>query len=88
MAEVSRGYMYIIREFAACVFVAMLVGVVVLVICGIGYLLKVGITMAVWMFRTMAIAYRTSISKPHAMRFSSNAMNIATAPALIADFPS
>jgi uncharacterized membrane protein len=81
--------MYIIREFAACLIVAMLVGVLVLVVCGIGYLLKVGITMAVWMFKKIAIAYRTSILKPQAMRFSSSSVVcIAATPAVVADCPS
>jgi hypothetical protein len=81
--------MYIVREFAACLIVAMFVGVVVTVICGIGYLLKLAFTMILWMFRTMAIAYRESILKPQSIRFSSSSViSGAAAPAVVADFPS
>jgi hypothetical protein len=81
--------MYIVREFAACLIVAMLVGVVVLVICGIGYLLKLGFTMTVWMVRKIVIAYGASILEPQAVRFTSSSVACITAtPAVVADFPS
>jgi uncharacterized membrane protein len=81
--------MYLIREFAACLIVATIIVMVLFIICGIGYLLKLGFTISVWMVRKIVIAYRESILKPQAIGIGSISIvsSIAT-PAVVADFPS
>jgi len=78
--------MYIIRECAACVLVAVLMGIVVIVICGIGYLLKV--TGAMVVRAIQAIAYRAPTLKRATMRLSnSSGICIGVEPIVVADCP-
>jgi hypothetical protein len=78
--------MYMIRECAACVLVAVLVGMVVIVICGIGYLLKLTVAMIVRAIQ--AIAYRAPTLKQATISLSnSNVICIGVEPIVVADCP-
>jgi hypothetical protein len=78
--------MYIIREYAACALMALLVGAVVLVTCGIGYLLKITVVMVVRAIQE--IAYRAPTLKQATIRLSnSNVICIGVEPIVVADCP-
>jgi hypothetical protein len=77
--------MYIIRECAACVLVAVLVGILVIVICGIGYLLKLTVVMVVRAIQ--AIAYRAPTLIQSAPQLGSKAIFIGVEPIVVADCP-
>jgi hypothetical protein len=79
--------MFIIREYGACVIVVLLLAALVLVIYGIGYLLKVIGTVLVRVLQ--AVARRRSMRKLVAMSFRRRSLiRIGTEPNVIEDYPS
>lgn len=79
--------MFIIREYGACVLVVLLLAALVLVVCGIGYLLKVIGTILVRVLQ--AVARRPSMRKVVAMSFRRRSLiRIGTEPNVIEDYPS
>ena len=78
--------MFIIREYGACVIVVLLLAALVLVIYGIGYLLKVIGTMLVRLLQ--AVARRPSMRKLVTIRFRLRSLSIGTEANVIEDCPS
>lgn len=75
------------REYAACVLMALIVGAMFLVVCGIGYLLKV--TAGVVVRAIQGIAYRAPTLKRSTISLSkSSVICIGVEPIVVADCPS
>lgn len=80
----TEGAMFIIREYAACVLMALMLAALLLVAGGMGYLLKVAGIMFLRTLRT--VPYRTATVKRLAMRFSGRrAICTGAEPSAIAD---
>ena len=79
--------MFIIREYAVCVLVVCMLGMVLFALWGVGYLLKT--TGAGFRRMLQAVAHRRPGLKLGAMKFSSNdVMDSGTESSVVADYSS
>jgi len=78
--------MFIIREYAVCVLVVCMLGMVLFALWGVGYLLK---TTGARFRRLLQVAERRPGLKLGAMKFSSNdVMDSGTESSVVADYSS